>query len=220
MQVSLQEPDPCCYFAVRSTQEREAEEDCSRMGHATWPTLRRFTQFTKFSSFWHSVLNNISAYLSIISAILSLQERSEWVLGLSHTILLIIDSLLPMAELSCDPLPGIPKTFRRLLAGYLIHRRSARGHSRCDSGEVDSIDSIDSIDLDEDDEGIKRCCGALFWQKMDRWKDTFSMTIHGLMFPTGIVIPLCPSLSTIFSAANISKPLICKVNYWIFGTLY
>lgn len=73
--VSLQEPDPCCYFAVRSTQEREAEE-----------------------------------------------ERSEWVLGLSHTILLIIDSLLPMAELSCDPLPGIPKTFRRLLAGYLIHR--------------------------------------------------------------------------------------------------
>jgi len=61
---------------------------------------------------------------------------------------------------------------------------------------------------------------ALFWQKMDRWKDTFSMTIHGLMFPTGIVIPLCPSLSTIFSAANISKPLICKVNYWIFGTLY
>ena len=26
-QVSLQEPDPCCYFAVRSTEEREAEED-------------------------------------------------------------------------------------------------------------------------------------------------------------------------------------------------
>eukprot|EP00434_Breviolum_minutum_P010136 symbB.v1.2.008944.t1/scaffold563.1/size187063/21 len=73
--VSLQEPDPCCYFAVRSTQDREAEE-----------------------------------------------ERSEWVLGLSHTILLIIDSLLPMAEMSCDPVPGVPKTFRRLLAGYLIHR--------------------------------------------------------------------------------------------------
>ena len=73
--------------------------------------------------FW-IISQHISAYLSIISAILSLQERSEWVLGLSHTILLIIDSLLPMAELSCDPLPGIPKTFRRLLAGYLIHRRS------------------------------------------------------------------------------------------------
>ncbi|CAJ1403793.1 unnamed protein product [Effrenium voratum] len=76
--VSLQEPDPCCYFAVRSTEEREAEE-----------------------------------------------ERSEWVLGLSHTILLIIDSLLPMAELSCDPVPGVPKTSRRLLAGYLIHRDDA-----------------------------------------------------------------------------------------------
>ncbi len=54
------------------------------------------------------------------------QERSEWVLGLSHTILLIIDSLLPMAEMSCDPVPGVPKTFRRLLAGYLIHRHTPR----------------------------------------------------------------------------------------------
>ncbi|CAE7395415.1 unnamed protein product [Symbiodinium pilosum] len=76
--VSLQEPDPCCYFAVRSTEEREAEE-----------------------------------------------ERSEWVLGLSHTILLIIDSLLPVAELSCDAVPGSPLTQRRLLAGYLIHRDDA-----------------------------------------------------------------------------------------------
>ncbi|CAE7273271.1 unnamed protein product [Symbiodinium necroappetens] len=80
--VSLQEPDPCCYFAVRSTEEREAEE-----------------------------------------------ERSEWVLGLSHTILLIIDSLLPVAELSCDPVPGCPQTQRRLLAGYLIHRDDAEAVS-------------------------------------------------------------------------------------------
>lgn len=43
-------------------------------------------------------------------------------MGLSHTILLIIDSLLPMADLSCDPVPGVLKTNRRLLAGYLIHR--------------------------------------------------------------------------------------------------
>ncbi|CAK9098700.1 unnamed protein product, partial [Durusdinium trenchii] len=28
----------------------------------------------------------------------------------------------PMAELTCDPVPGVPKTSRRLLAGYLIHR--------------------------------------------------------------------------------------------------
>ncbi|CAE8651694.1 unnamed protein product, partial [Polarella glacialis] len=50
------------------------------------------------------------------------EERSAWVLGLSHTILLITDSLLPTASLTCDPLPGVPKTRRRLLAGYLIHR--------------------------------------------------------------------------------------------------
>lgn len=73
--VSLLEPDPCCYFAVRNSCEREAEE-----------------------------------------------ERSEWVLGLSHTILLITDSLLPSFPVTCDPIPGIPQTARRLMAGYLIHR--------------------------------------------------------------------------------------------------
>lgn len=73
--VSLLEPDPCCYFAVRNACEREAEE-----------------------------------------------ERSEWVLGLSHTILLITDSLLPPFSVTCDPLPGVPQTARRLMAGYLIHR--------------------------------------------------------------------------------------------------
>merc|ERR1719277_286910 len=73
--VSLLEPDPCCYFAVRNGCEREAEE-----------------------------------------------ERSDWVLGLSHTILLITDSLLPAFSVTCDPVPGQPHTHRRLMAGYLIHR--------------------------------------------------------------------------------------------------
>lgn len=73
--VSLLEPDPCCYFAVRSNCEREADE-----------------------------------------------ERSDWVLGLSHTILLITDSLLPSFSVTCDPVPDQPHTNRRLMAGYLIHR--------------------------------------------------------------------------------------------------
>jgi len=73
--VSLLEPDPCCYFAVRSNCERDADE-----------------------------------------------ERSDWVLGLSHTILLIIDSLLPPFSVTCDPVPGVQNTNRRLMAGYLIHR--------------------------------------------------------------------------------------------------
>jgi len=73
--VSLLEPDPCCYFAVRSNCEREADE-----------------------------------------------ERSDWVLGLSHTILLITDSLLPSFSVTSDPVPGQPHTSRRLMAGYLIHR--------------------------------------------------------------------------------------------------
>lgn len=48
------------------------------------------------------------------------EERSEWVLSISHTILLITDSLLPPFSVTCDPLPGRPS--RRLMAGYLIHR--------------------------------------------------------------------------------------------------
>jgi len=49
-------------------------------------------------------------------------ERSDWVLGLSHTVLLIIDSLLPHVRPTCDPLPNMPHTRLRLLAGYLVHR--------------------------------------------------------------------------------------------------
>jgi len=75
--VSLLDHDPCCYFAVRSICEREAEE-----------------------------------------------ERSDWVLGISHTILLITDSILP-SYISCDPMPNVPRTLGRLLAGYLIHRDDA-----------------------------------------------------------------------------------------------
>ena len=37
----------------------------------------------------------------------------------------------PMAEMSCDPVPGVPKTFRRLLAGYLIHRHTPAGMKSC-----------------------------------------------------------------------------------------
>lgn len=76
--VSLLDHSPCCYFAVRSLCEREAE-----------------------------------------------RERSEWVLGISHAIFLIIDSLLPAFSVTCDPMPDAPQTLRRLIAGYLIHRDTA-----------------------------------------------------------------------------------------------
>lgn len=76
--VSLLDHDPCCYFAVRSICEREAEE-----------------------------------------------ERSEWVLGISHTILLITDSILPPFSITCDPQLSVSLTHRRLVAGYLIHRDDA-----------------------------------------------------------------------------------------------
>lgn len=53
------------------------------------------------------------------------EDRFEWVLSISHTILLIIDSLLPSYAITCDPVPGVPATSRRLMAGYLIHRDDA-----------------------------------------------------------------------------------------------
>lgn len=50
------------------------------------------------------------------------EERSDWVLGLSHAILLVTDSLLPRFSHVCDPVPGLLQTQLRLIAGYLIHR--------------------------------------------------------------------------------------------------
>jgi len=49
------------------------------------------------------------------------EDRADWVLGISHTILLITDSIVPR-YITCDPLPGVPTTHRRLLASYLVHR--------------------------------------------------------------------------------------------------
>jgi hypothetical protein len=50
------------------------------------------------------------------------EERSEWVLGISHTILLITDSILPRFSIVCDPLVDRQSTRMRLVAGYLVHR--------------------------------------------------------------------------------------------------
>lgn len=50
------------------------------------------------------------------------EERSEWVLGISHTILLVTDSVLPHFSVTCDPVEDVFQTHRRLMAGYLVHR--------------------------------------------------------------------------------------------------
>eukprot|EP00403_Amphidinium_massartii_P018725 CAMPEP_0178421420 /NCGR_PEP_ID=MMETSP0689_2-20121128/26637_1 /TAXON_ID=160604 /ORGANISM="Amphidinium massartii, Strain CS-259" /LENGTH=361 /DNA_ID=CAMNT_0020042929 /DNA_START=29 /DNA_END=1111 /DNA_ORIENTATION=- len=73
--VSALDPEPVCYFAVRSTGERVSEE-----------------------------------------------ERSEWVLAISHAILLVTASLLPQCGLTPDPLLAVENSARRLLAGYVIHK--------------------------------------------------------------------------------------------------
>merc|ERR1712216_696605 len=50
------------------------------------------------------------------------EERSGWVLAISHAIMLITSSLLPLVPITCDPIPNMPRTYRRLLAGYLVHK--------------------------------------------------------------------------------------------------
>mmetsp|Transcript_61340 Transcript_61340/g.146098 ORF Transcript_61340/g.146098 Transcript_61340/m.146098 type:complete len:374 (+) Transcript_61340:112-1233(+) len=52
------------------------------------------------------------------------EERSDWVLALSYTILLITESLLPRCLVTCQPRRDNPATSRRLLASYLVHRDS------------------------------------------------------------------------------------------------
>jgi len=50
------------------------------------------------------------------------EQRSDWVIGVSNTVLLIVESLLPRVSVTCEPLAGVPHTQRRLVAGYLVHR--------------------------------------------------------------------------------------------------
>mmetsp|Transcript_48427 Transcript_48427/g.89206 ORF Transcript_48427/g.89206 Transcript_48427/m.89206 type:complete len:387 (+) Transcript_48427:129-1289(+) len=53
------------------------------------------------------------------------EERSDWVLALSYTILLITESLLPRCAVTCQPRRDNPETWRRLLASYLVHRENS-----------------------------------------------------------------------------------------------
>lgn len=80
---------------------------------------------SRLKTFRVSLLDNPPCYYFAVGSSTEREadrERSAWVLGISHTILLIIDSLLPPVPATCDPLPGAPQTARRLLAGYLIHK--------------------------------------------------------------------------------------------------
>lgn len=49
------------------------------------------------------------------------EERSRWVLDVSHAMRLVTQSLFPPFTISCDPLENVASTERRLMAGYLIH---------------------------------------------------------------------------------------------------
>eukprot|EP00927_Polykrikos_kofoidii_P042375 TRINITY_DN3627_c1_g1_i1.p1 TRINITY_DN3627_c1_g1~~TRINITY_DN3627_c1_g1_i1.p1 ORF type:complete len:487 (-),score=65.18 TRINITY_DN3627_c1_g1_i1:100-1560(-) len=80
---------------------------------------------SKLKSFKVSLLEqDICCYFAVQSVCerAAEEERSSWVLGISHTILLITNSLLPRVPITCDPVPRAAHTNRRLLAGYLIHR--------------------------------------------------------------------------------------------------
>mmetsp|Transcript_124834 Transcript_124834/g.286029 ORF Transcript_124834/g.286029 Transcript_124834/m.286029 type:complete len:391 (+) Transcript_124834:66-1238(+) len=49
------------------------------------------------------------------------EERSRWILDISHAMRLVTQSLFPSFRIRCDPLPHCPTTFNRLMAGYLVH---------------------------------------------------------------------------------------------------
>jgi len=89
---------------------------------------------SKLKSFKVSILEqDICCYFAVqsVSERAADEERSAWVLGISHTIQIITNSLLPPVPLSCEPMPGRASlwTGRRLLAGYLVHRDDDRSIS-------------------------------------------------------------------------------------------
>ncbi|CAK9071292.1 Hypothetical protein (Fragment), partial [Durusdinium trenchii] len=49
------------------------------------------------------------------------EERSRWVLDVSRAIRLVTQSLFPPFHITCAPVEGVPRTRRRLMAGYLVH---------------------------------------------------------------------------------------------------
>jgi hypothetical protein len=50
------------------------------------------------------------------------EERSRWVLDISHAMRLVTQSIFPAFKVTCDaPLKGSPESSKLLLAGYLIH---------------------------------------------------------------------------------------------------
>lgn len=78
----------------------------------------------KLKSFKVSLLDHDPAWYFAVQSTCEREaeeERSDWVLGISHAILLITDSILPRFSIVCDPIADRQHTQMRLVAGYLIH---------------------------------------------------------------------------------------------------
>lgn len=50
------------------------------------------------------------------------EERADWVRWIANVVQVVTDSLLPVCAISCDPVPNVPQTSRRLLANYLVRK--------------------------------------------------------------------------------------------------
>lgn len=51
--------------------------------------------------------------------------RSRWVVDISRAVRLVTQSLFPPFQVSCQPLPHVPSTRKRLMGGYLAHHEDA-----------------------------------------------------------------------------------------------
>lgn len=49
------------------------------------------------------------------------EKRSNWVMDISRAVRLVTQSLFPVFHISVKPLPDVPTTNRRIMAGYLAH---------------------------------------------------------------------------------------------------
>lgn len=75
----------------------------------------------KVSMFTHGVCLYFGVHEKKFDAGVAEEKRAAWVLDISRAVRLVTQSLYPSFQICCRPLASVPKTSRRILAGYLAH---------------------------------------------------------------------------------------------------
>lgn len=75
----------------------------------------------KVSMFTHGVCLYFGVREKTFDPGVAEEKRSAWVLDISRAVRLVTQSLFPGFQICCRPLASVPRTSRRIMAGYLAH---------------------------------------------------------------------------------------------------